>query len=167
MKANLEDFGCLYDRLVVLEKQNRRFKQLGFVGLIGVTLLLTMGQASKKTIEANELILKDDAGKVRARLSIDNQTDHSELQLYNEKGNLTVRLDSSRSMLFWDKQGMPTVALYGFDGVGRVELTDAEGFQATLGATNLVTPKTGETHKTSAASLVLFDKNQNVIWKAP
>jgi hypothetical protein len=70
-------------------------------------------------------------------------------------------------MAFWDKKGMPTVALYGFDGVGTVELTDAQGFQSTLGATALVTPKTGETHKTSAASLVMFDKKQNVIWKAP
>jgi hypothetical protein len=31
----------------------------------------------------------------------------------------------------------------------------------------MVTPRTGETHKTSAASLVLFDKDKNVIWKAP
>jgi hypothetical protein len=49
----------------------------------------------------------------------------------------------------------------------RMQVDDAEGFAATLGATDLVTPRTGEKHKTSAASLVLFDKDKNVIWKAP
>jgi hypothetical protein len=48
-----------------------------------------------------------------------------------------------------------------------MQVDDAEGFAATLGATDLVTPRTGEKHKTSAASLVLFDKDKNVIWKAP
>ncbi len=39
--------------------------------------------------------------------------------------------------------------------------------QATLGRSALVTPRTGETQMRSAASLVMFDKNKNVIWKAP
>jgi hypothetical protein len=49
----------------------------------------------------------------------------------------------------------------------KVYVEDADGFAATLGVTDLVTPRTGETHKTSAASLVLFNKDKNVIWKAP
>jgi hypothetical protein len=53
-------------------------------------------------------------------------------------------------------------------GPGHLEVSDDEGFKAALGVEeNLVTPRTGETHKTSAASLLLFDKNKNVIWKAP
>jgi hypothetical protein len=48
-----------------------------------------------------------------------------------------------------------------------LNLQDQDGFLATLGVTNIVTPRTGETHSTSAASLVLFDKNKSVIWKAP
>ncbi len=46
-------------------------------------------------------------------------------------------------------------------------LSDPEGFQTTVGSTNLVTPRTGETHKTSAASLVLFGKDGKVLWSAP
>jgi len=45
--------------------------------------------------------------------------------------------------------------------------SDVEGFKAQIGTTGLVTPRTGETHKTSAASVVLFDKDQKVLWKAP
>ena len=47
-------------------------------------------------------------------------------------------------------------------------VTDSEGFEAALGVSPpLVTPRTGQTHKTSAAALVLFDKNKNVIWQVP
>jgi hypothetical protein len=48
-----------------------------------------------------------------------------------------------------------------------VGLFDENGFEAELGRTDLVTPRTGETQKRSAASLVLFGKDKNVIWKAP
>jgi hypothetical protein len=35
------------------------------------------------------------------------------------------------------------------------------------GGTDMQTPTTGETHKTSAASLVMSDKDGKVIWRAP
>jgi hypothetical protein len=51
---------------------------------------------------------------------------------------------------------------------GHLELSDDAGFKSSLGETkNLVTVRTGESHQTSAASLLLFDKDTNVIWKAP
>jgi hypothetical protein len=51
---------------------------------------------------------------------------------------------------------------------GHLELSDDAGFKSSLGVTKeLVTLRTGETHQTSAASLLLFDKDKNVIWKAP
>lgn len=48
-----------------------------------------------------------------------------------------------------------------------VSLFDEQGFEVMLGRSALVTPRTGETQMRSAASLVMFDKNKNVIWKAP
>jgi len=50
-----------------------------------------------------------------------------------------------------------------------IGLTDKEGFDTEIGSTNLVTPKTGETHHTSAASIVMFGggKDHKVIWQAP
>lgn len=48
-----------------------------------------------------------------------------------------------------------------------LEIEDAQGYEATVGSTGLVTPRTGESHATSAASVTLFDKQKNVIWKAP
>jgi hypothetical protein len=67
------------------------------------------------------------------------------LSLYNGRGELRLSLEP-----------------------GHLELSDDDGFQSSLGVEkNLVTVRTGETHQTSAASLILFDKAKNVIWKAP
>jgi hypothetical protein len=48
-----------------------------------------------------------------------------------------------------------------------VVVTDNEGFNATLGKSELMTTKTGRSEKTSAASLVLFGKDGKVLWSAP
>jgi hypothetical protein len=50
---------------------------------------------------------------------------------------------------------------------GNFEISDKQGFRTTIGSTELETPRTGETHKTSAASVVLFDKDSKVLWSAP
>ncbi|MGA8285943.1 MAG: hypothetical protein WB796_14415, partial [Candidatus Sulfotelmatobacter sp.] len=61
----------LEKRVARVEGQNRRLKRTGAAGLIVVALLVIMGQtSSKKTVEANEFILRDGAGNVRARLSM-------------------------------------------------------------------------------------------------
>lgn len=99
--------------------------------------------------------------------------------LYDEK-NTRVMLDENGISL-WDPQGHVTASLRG--GVlmlgregesdltvlipGTLSVEDEEGFSAVLGKTTVVTPRTGEKHKTSAASLFLFDSRKNVIWKAP
>jgi hypothetical protein len=89
-------FEDLRDRLAKLEKQNRRFKQLGVSGLVCVTLLLVMGQArAKKTVEANEFILRDGNGDVRARLSMPNEGTGAMPQMVflDAKGNTSLELD--------------------------------------------------------------------------
>jgi hypothetical protein len=48
-----------------------------------------------------------------------------------------------------------------------LEITDSQGYQANMGVTDLITPSTGETHRTSAASVVLFGKGGKVLWSAP
>jgi len=187
---SLED---LHDRILKLEKQNRRFKRLGVAALIVPALLLFMGQApSKKTIEANEFILRDDGGNIRARLFVTEKNTtkmaipgmaepvpitfnpKAMLALYDEKGKAIGMLDDdslsfSKSHVFLsggvlsmgDQTAAAVVSPYS------VSLFDEQGFEATLGRTALVTARTGEKQMTSAASLVLFDKNKNVIWKAP
>jgi len=53
------------------------------------------------------------------------------------------------------------------EGEPSLEMVDKEGFSAILGVNETVTPATGEKHKTSAASLILFNKDKKIIRKIP
>ncbi len=48
-----------------------------------------------------------------------------------------------------------------------LQITDEAGFRSLVGSVDLETTPTGQTHKTSAASLVLFGKDGKVLWSAP
>jgi hypothetical protein len=218
MHCQLPSLDELQVRLLKLEKQNSRFRQLGVAVLIASASLIVMGQApSKKVVEGNEFILRDDSGNVRARLSMNVPSGAApgfpavvQLILFDEKGKKRVAVNGGTSvntlgfvqheprsgvpgLTLFDEQGRargyfvetdaadlgPMLQLLDAQGNARVYLAegvvkadsvtakDAEGFAATLGVTNLVTPKTGEKHTTSAASLVLLDKDKHVVWKAP
>jgi hypothetical protein len=68
---------------------------------------------------------------------------------------------------FWISNGKTNVKAGVSLTPDSVTVTDDAGFEAVVGTEDLVTPTTGETHKRSAASLVLLDKNKTVIWNAP
>jgi hypothetical protein len=114
--ARFED---LERKLLSIEEQNRRLKQLGAALLVLVTSLIVMGQApSKKTVEANEFILRDDGGNIRARLFVTakNTTNMTvpgltepvpvttnpkpALALYDEKGQVSGVLDDDSVSFF-------------------------------------------------------------------
>jgi hypothetical protein len=205
---NLDDFD-LHSRLSKLEKQNRRMKQFGSVVLAVVAAIAIMGQAqAKKAIEANEFVLRDGGGNVRAKLPMEvpagaapGYPGSPQLVLIDDKGKQRVKLDggtigglnlydeqersrgsftetdlfgSGALLLMQDEHGLLRTRLkegevWGVDRVisNQMHVEDADGFAATLGVANLVTTRTGEKHTTSAASLTMFDKDNNVIWKAP
>jgi len=305
MDSKLPEIEKMQGRLTRLEGDNRRLKQLGATAIVIVTSVLFMAQAPRKrTIEADEFVLKDSGGNVRARLSMNSELGSPEMLLLDESGKTRLKLaaglkgfigggisvfdgqgrergmfsaDNDRaSLALLDGKGLPiamlnsdgitgteftlkdvggsirarlfmtakntanitnpgttnsipmtfgptpTLALYDNKGSarsfvdgegtvhaqavavsdpqghtlgsflavadygamlaldngrgeqrlfmepGHVELSDDDGYKAGLGVEkNLVTPRTGETHKTSAASLLLFDRDKNVIWKAP
>jgi hypothetical protein len=48
-----------------------------------------------------------------------------------------------------------------------ITVSDAQGFESKIGTTDLVTARTGETRKTSAASVVLSGKDNKLLWSAP
>ena len=174
--------------------------------MIATASLIAMGQASsKKIVEANEFVLRDDSGNIRAKLSMSVHAGAApgypaspQLVLFDEKAMQRVQMDGdafipgltlydnqgrdrgrfhtgldSAVLVFQDEHGRPITRLKEGElatveiNAGQVHTVDADGFEAVLGGSELVTQRTGETHKTSAASLVLFDKNKNVIWKAP
>ncbi|MCH8268813.1 MAG: hypothetical protein IH846_14975 [Acidobacteria bacterium] len=117
---------------------------IGAMALILVAYVLLMGQASpNRTVKANGFFLIDENGKTQAALDLGPNGAES-FGVWDANGDMRTRL-SERSLI----------------------LVDAEGFHVVVGATGLITPRTGKTRKTSAASVVLFDKDKKVLWSAP
>jgi hypothetical protein len=82
----------LGNRISKLESQNRRLRQIGAATLVVLTLLVIMGEASsRKTVEANEFVLRDGNGNVRARLSMNESLSAPEMVLLDEKGRNTSK----------------------------------------------------------------------------
>jgi hypothetical protein len=196
------DVKSLYERVERLERQNLWMKRIGAVAVLSAVVLLISGQAkvdTKKTVEANEFVLKDANGVVRAKLGMDGSMllrDGPGLVLLDEQGHQRVAIVSagqkaqitvnsataSTSSSMW--AGLPGedgsgVAASGPAGVVRMNLNgpiingpqiglqDKDGFETHIGKTDLMVTKTGKTEQTSAASVVMFDKEKKVLWSAP
>jgi hypothetical protein len=185
----------LADRLLKLEKENRWFKRGGVAALLLVGTLLAMGQTSvNRTIEAQSFVLKDDTGRMRAALAMVQGVPQLSFYDAGEKFRMALELSKDGPMLdFRDANGRPRVTMVAIDngpadlsfmeGVGsngnlavdlqswgedsHLTLTDRDGFATSLGTSRLQSSRTGETQISSAASIVLFDKQQKVIWRAP
>jgi hypothetical protein len=200
-----QTFHDLEDRVLELEKQNRRLKRFGIVVLIFPALLLVMGQAPARrqnveagTITANEFQIKDSKGRVRVEIGM-NLNGWPQLSLFEptitiprvvlsadpKEGPLLMMIGERGSTTFtpkgfsflWPGAGAALdkdTGYYITDATGRtylsggsLRLEDHQRFSAILGTAESVTPRTGEKHTTSAASLVMVDKDGHTIWKAP
>jgi len=102
MESQLPSLVLMEERLRWLERQNRVFKLLVTVVVIFAAVLLVLGQAApaRKTVEANEFILKDGNGNTRARLRMGgNFWAVPQLDLLDEKGTLRVQLFGGRDRI--------------------------------------------------------------------
>lgn len=66
-----------------------------------------------------------------------------------------------------DWQGKPRIGMAIVSDEPSISLFDAQGFQMDLGSTGKINARTGATEQTSAASIVMFGKDEKVIWQAP
>jgi hypothetical protein len=160
-------------------------------------LVMGQKAAVNRTIEANEFLLRDSNGTVRSKwvvtqdgprlLLLDGNGKERVVMYCNAFGGGGLGLGgiafpgyggAATSMGFigpTDKTGpliMMTQAessihLATREGNPLIGIEDKEGFSATVGSTDLVTERTGETHQTSAASVILFGKDKKILWKAP
>jgi hypothetical protein len=86
----------LLERLHQLERSNRRLKMAGLVSLIGLVAIGVMGQArpAPLTVEAQEFVVKDATGVVRARLGASQAA--ASLTLSHEGGRATLAVSGGR-----------------------------------------------------------------------
>ena len=225
MSRQSSDGSAITERLDRLEKENRRFKRLGLTALAVMAATLVMGQSpSRRTVEANEFVLRDASGTIRATLKMYNgeplltllgskgkaeagpeQIDfvdsngttramlgsHSAIY-YQQVGGKTVITDEGPGLLLSgpdgktraDFRGMADgaeLSLYGQNSANSTKqvylssggdgpsltVSDDRGFKSVIGSVSLSIPTAGGSSRTSAASLVLFDKDGKVIWNVP
>src|ERR1035441_5993119 len=96
MNSHLHGMQEMHDRLLKLERQNLRLKRIGAAALVVVVSLLIMGQASQKkktTVEADEFVLRDDRGNVRAKLLMNEATPNPEMLFFDETGKTMLALE--------------------------------------------------------------------------
>jgi hypothetical protein len=183
----------ILERVEMLKRQNRKLKRIGAAIAIAASMFLLMGQAqSNRKVDANEFVLRDGAGKVRARLYMDHggpslslydasdverekltQTEGAAgLILYNNPperfGGAEILLTADGpTLLLNSTKYKGLVALSTSPHGPALDISDSEGYKTTVGVSDTYLPQTGDNHKTSAAAITLFGKDGKVIWTAP
>ena len=176
----------LTERLERLEADNNRLKRLAIIAMVGIAAVLLMGQGrSSKVIEAEKFVLRDASGRIMADLATRGGsaflTIYGEnakvrtllgpgvLSIHDTEENLRNTILLLGSLVHYDMQGKPRVQLnLTPDGSARFELRDKNGnTRAILGYAELEKVRAGTVEQRPESSLVLFDRDGTVHWKAP
>jgi hypothetical protein len=192
----------LQESVLELQRENRLYKRLGAAGLAVLALLIVMGQApARKTVEANEIVVKDSAGNVRVRIGVDPSNNAAELWLQTPNGDKGASLSDSGLLLkqngvvrtvvesgdlsLANSHGQANIKLSAADDAERdlfiegstgylsylpghaLEVSDSDGYETSIGSSEIRGATTADAHQTNAAAIVLTDPDKKVLWKAP
>lgn len=116
-----------------------------------------------------QLALFDAEGKTRVTLAVSSDGQPG-LALADSNGKLRAGLilvDDGPTLLLAAANERAKATLEAPAEGPKLSLSDENGFETAIGITDLLTPTTGEKHRTSAASIVLFGKDKKVLWSAP
>lgn len=116
----------------------------------GVQRLMMEVSSDTSEVGGPSVWLLDAKGELRALMGL-SPDGLSSLNFFADRGRAGARIEV-----------LPT-------GAPDITLRDPQGFEMHLGHTETVTPKTGQTQQTSAASIVMFgnDEKHHIIWQAP
>ena len=162
--------------------------------LIMIFLLGTTLPGQGPTVEAETFIVKDKEGKIRAALGLTDSSGEPGFVLYDNEGNANVLVnlgtDGSPGLAFYEHDRV-RVALTVRDSRARLEIFDRanrarlelglseedtvsvrlrdqhDHLRAALGDLELSPRLKSLKKRRSPASLVLFDKQEQLIWRAP
>ncbi len=157
---NESTLDTLTPRLDRLERENRLLKIGGAILLLGLAAVGAMGQvlpkAIPKVVEAEQFVLRDTKGKIRAGLEV-RAAGAPGLVLYDQNGKaraaLNVLADGSPGLVLADQTENPRaiLTLPADDGAPRLHLSDRNGkIRAMLNV------------DTRGPSLTLWDQNGNI-----
>lgn len=173
---NIQQLEALAGRLDRLERENRLLKRAGLaaIGLIAAVVLMGQAQPSHvaKMVEAERFLVRDATGKPRATLGLLPDGSPS-LNLIDKDGNIRMAVgmkpEGSPSINLYDKTQTNRAVLATLpDGSPALVLFNKAGeTQALLGSSFPMRIHPEDIETRPASSLVLFDKDGKVIWKAP
>lgn len=161
------------EKFVLRDSQGRQRLVIGTPRSSGVAFGLAPDEAAmwmagengvdRMILSSDGLRFADEKGKALADFTVD------DLSLNDSQGRKRVKLsgrsDFGPSVELDDEKGFSRASLNLIGGQPVVIVNDAQGFSAELGGIDLV--KSGQRHKTSAASLVLFGRDGKILWSAP
>ena len=133
----------LTTRLDRLERESRRSRRTALLVLVGAVATVLMGQAAPhrvpKSLEAEEFVLRDGRGQVRASLGVAQNPTATVLQIHGENGKPRTRITVSS------------------DGTSSLEVMDAgERVRVLLGVKDNGSPR-----------IWLGSDSGKIIWRAP
>jgi hypothetical protein len=124
----MDELKVVIARLEKVEKENRRMKRAGALGLLAAGCVLVMGQArpAARAVEAQSFILQDAGGVKRAELVLEAGAPGSQaspvLRFLDAKGGDTLSLSSTRLELAGKSDLGPDILLDDAKGTARVDL---------------------------------------------
>ncbi len=125
----------------------------------------------REEVKTRRLVIVDKEGRSRGKLHM-SEYGSLRLDLYDPESVLRASLylgrGGSPALNLFDDRGQMRASLgVRSDGFPSLSLYDGEGVRAVLGRTKLEAPRTDTEQERPISSLVLFDKNGNVVWQAP
>jgi len=121
---------ALTERLDVLERENRRLKWVAALVFVTAVVLVVEGTAlvkPRKSLEARNLVIRDDAGKVRAQFGLDS-LGRPEMAIFNSQGEKQIQLgaedDNASGLMFTDHHQTRLHLAAGGDGSAGLRFFD-------------------------------------------
>jgi hypothetical protein len=118
MTSHTLEMQAVLDRLENLERQNRRLKRAGTLALFVLAALALMGQAAPKTktLETQQLVLRDSNGKLRAafgayqdgpRLVLTGDDERPRIDVTVKEGSPMLQTLDAGGTVTWSAPGNP------------------------------------------------------------
>ncbi|HKT11577.1 MAG TPA: hypothetical protein VJW77_07100 [Terriglobia bacterium] len=81
--------------------------------------------------------------------------------------NAAIVIDGGSAGVQVKEHGNTRIGLFSRAGMAGLDVADAAGYETQVGVADLKFPTSGETSRTSAASIVMLGSKHRVIWRAP
>jgi hypothetical protein len=104
----------LLRRVAQLEKRYTQLRYVVIMLVTGLVLVTLVAAAPQKTLESTGFVLRDNAGKVRARLDLAPASQQPALIFYDQAGHETIDLGTSNDLA--------ALVMYDHAGLNRVDL---------------------------------------------